>query len=1336
MKKGANTLFIAAAAAVMTAAYHAPAPKQEKAPEIQSAPVTSPRRTASSKTVDTDQVSPCRAYRDAQEGDADSSSYGDGLKVWNKFTQKSPEPDMRYVIALAPDPVHTRLSLYFDRTMEAIQAAAQDETYVYDSSWLPWQLDSKDYPVRADENAEEDAAEAREGCPGMILFRRRGREGEAPAYSQGMAVFVVADEPTQGVNPSEWNEAIRVIAGQARPHETTLSVLGPTFSGSLPSLARLVGEGSLFQRSNFQAATIYSGAVSSCGAITRFIRTTAQANGPPISFGAFSENSELEIYRLLNHYELKGQKLTDVAIVSEDETAYGQSDAEHGAAPQGGTDQTGKKGIAGEAGGNPCAYDYGTSNVPVWLFYPRDISAMRAAYMEQSIFSKQRQEGGENLSMRRVLHPTAPVESTSATDTIMHYSQGEVPLDEEARLYELVSFLRSHHTHYLVLRGTNPDDLLFLTRFFHHSYPGGRIILLHSDEMLRREIDTSEFRGVMLLTNYPLLPREQHWTRLIGRNLDGKVDRHVHRIFAADTIQGEYLAARFLFDVKPGPVRHDSFALYRETFKENLPDYAEPIWFHYGSPSSDDELCHGSKPPCYRLPDQYVSPPTWLVTVGRDGSWPIAVLTGEPDKYHLDNPAKAPHPPPPSTITKLSLHTADPSGSATPSASHLAVYYWSGSSGSSPMPWRISLLAILAFALVHSFGIWIGLDPSRAPHAIGFRELILLFRPRPHPRASLLLGIGTGIVFCAALLLLFGPLRYHGLWDLNYGESLYWFAGLFLLLLAAVAVALYRSAEHRRVALPAFCGLVVVWGAIVAFFTAQDAGNDQFSLLYRSAHITNGVSPLLPLLLILGGLYFSTMLSLRELDLLTTAPVRLPRSQEGTAQPGSSKETAAEPASSEQTSEATQPLTDEEVEKEDGEETEAELVPCGQTPEEASLLTAAEKAGSGAIPKQFARICMQFGNRIAAYVTPVSGELSILVPPVAIAAAALWLFHDEGGTLTLEGPRYSFTLLCSLMLVGVVAMNHALNLHRCWSAMRLMLRALGREPLRRTFAAMRSSPDSSIWALGSGARGEQMRALSNEVESLTHLRNLLQVQATDQAANKDSIATASLISNAIRNTLCWAEKFKESYVTDALPSEQDEVRGRFCAWLGRTVEDVFNWILIPAWSREKTSLNLGAAGKSGDDGTEESEAAKAAAHLNDDPVVRAAEEFVCQVYVAYTKKTLSCMRSSAKSVAVLFLSLGAAVSCYPILSRTTVVTALLIIVIAVFIMVARVYMEMARDEILSLMTGTKPGELGSEFWLKLLAFGVGPLAGVIAALFPSVAETIFSVLGPSLDMMK
>jgi hypothetical protein len=495
----------------------------------------------------------------------------------------------------------------------------------------------------------------------------------------------------------------------------------------------------------------------------------------------------------------------------------------------------------------------------------------------------------------------------------------------------------------------------------------------------------------------------------------------------------------------------------------------------------------------------------------------------------------------------------------------------------------------------------------------------------------------------------------------------------------------------------------VAWGAIVSFFTFQDEGHDPFSLLYRSAHVTSGVSPWLPLLLILGGLYFSTMLSVREVDFLTTAPVRLPRSKEEAEEKGGSKRVA------------------------------EELVPCGHIQGAALPLTAEEKEESGAIPRQFSRICLQFGKKRAAYVMPVSAEFSILVPPVAVAVAAVWLFHDEVGTLTLEGPRYSFTLLYSLMLVGVVAMSHALNLHRCWSAMKLMLRALGREPLRRTFAAMRSSPDSSIWALGSGARGEQMRALSNEVESLTHLRNLLQLLPMDQA----SIFSAPRIAYAIENTLCCAEKFKESYVTDVLPEEQDQVRSKFCAWLGRTVEDVFNWILVPAWSREKKSLNLNvnAAGQSEDESKEPAET-KDALHLSSDPVVRASEEFVCQIYVAYAKKTLSCMRSAAKSVAILFLSLGAAISCYPILSRTTVVFALLIIVATVFTMVARVYMEMARDEILSLMTGTKPGELGSEFWVKLLAFGVGPLAGVIAALFPSLADTIFSVLGPSLDVVK
>src|SRR6516165_1212404 len=42
---------------------------------------------------------------------------------------------VRFVVATLPDPAHTHFSLLFDRLTEALQQAAQDQGYNYDSSW-------------------------------------------------------------------------------------------------------------------------------------------------------------------------------------------------------------------------------------------------------------------------------------------------------------------------------------------------------------------------------------------------------------------------------------------------------------------------------------------------------------------------------------------------------------------------------------------------------------------------------------------------------------------------------------------------------------------------------------------------------------------------------------------------------------------------------------------------------------------------------------------------------------------------------------------------------------------------------------------------------------------------------------------------------------------------------------------------------------------------------------------------------------------------------------------------------------------------------------------------
>jgi hypothetical protein len=58
--------------------------------------------------------------------------------------------------------------------------------------------------------------------------------------TQGLFLFLVAEKPTIGIDGIQWNNALGWV-GQHSNQETlrgALRVLGPTFSGSVPSVAR------------------------------------------------------------------------------------------------------------------------------------------------------------------------------------------------------------------------------------------------------------------------------------------------------------------------------------------------------------------------------------------------------------------------------------------------------------------------------------------------------------------------------------------------------------------------------------------------------------------------------------------------------------------------------------------------------------------------------------------------------------------------------------------------------------------------------------------------------------------------------------------------------------------------------------------------------------------------------------------------------------------------------------------------------------------------------------------------------------------------------------------
>jgi hypothetical protein len=128
---------------------------QTAGPAAKTAPRThQPRSAPAGPASDSDYRGNCSAYlappaaKPPDDGDANRS---DAYEVVEKFFGAQHDgakvetlAHMHYAIALTPDPRHTHLSPFFDRSIEAIQQAAQDDGYTYNSSWMPWAIERRD----------------------------------------------------------------------------------------------------------------------------------------------------------------------------------------------------------------------------------------------------------------------------------------------------------------------------------------------------------------------------------------------------------------------------------------------------------------------------------------------------------------------------------------------------------------------------------------------------------------------------------------------------------------------------------------------------------------------------------------------------------------------------------------------------------------------------------------------------------------------------------------------------------------------------------------------------------------------------------------------------------------------------------------------------------------------------------------------------------------------------------------------------------------------------------------------------------------------------------------
>jgi hypothetical protein len=154
----------------------------------------------------------------------------------------------------------------------------------------------------------------------------------------------------------------------------------------------------------------------------------------------------------------------------------------------------------------------------------------------------------------------------------------------------------------------------------------------------------------------------------------------------------------------------------------------------------------------------------------------------------------------------------------------------------------------------------------------------------------------------------------------------------------------------------------------------------------------------------------------------------------------------------------------------------------------------------------------------------------------------------------------------------------------------------------------------------------------------------------------------------------------------------------------RTAGNLLASLLVPEWRTETNSLILAETIESSGNSDPST-----APPLSEKHYIRSAEEFVCLPYLGFVQNILGRMRSIVMSILCLFVATAIAIASYPFDPRQGLSAVILALFIVLGGTIFYVYAQMHRDATLSHVTNTTPGELGADFWLKIVSFGIAPL---------------------------
>jgi hypothetical protein len=1113
-------------------------------------------------------------------------------------------------------------------------------------------------------------------------------------------VFLVAETPTLGVDGFQLQNAFAyeaelesALSGHGkfgRGRNGTVAIVGPQYSGSAASLRAGI-EAAWTEKGNSLGGKEFEVTGTTATSLSANLLTfRGLARGPTIRYLSFSSNGHYDDRILLARLLAGGYDLRRATLLIEDNTTLGravtlaQSNASKG--PE--------------------------ADVMQVIRFPRDISLLRNAQATEDQYDNQAVPSGSIRSP----YLRFSLKDPSGRDSVPQFSLEHTPLSQEAQLMTIARQLHRYRSQFIGIVASNVLDQAFLAQFLHRACPDARLVFFRSDLLMVREVDNVPFIGSITITPYPLIGLGGSDRTYASSSSEEYYNAFTYTLWDRSL----WPSKRILSVDHPGPAGDpDRFGALLEQ-APHVQGYRNLLNIGAGALPVNVGA----------VPRQNVLRPSlWATAIGSDGYYPLAIISPcasnlpqfLPAIHRIDGtrpgdltePENCAEPEPAPVFSRLTTSTIYPSRLWLVLCTvvfllcflHVVILssadYWSPFTRDLAIrdndePLRRSTYVHVAAAVLFSMAF-----------AVSFPALALHFKVPVNLRSILASVVTLGIGIWAVIATLCKTWGYIGWKPPNMASrGPAGFQRAYDRVRANACFFLNLVAGATLVGVPFLWGYICLRNWAVGSSPENSVYFGGASFAYRCIHPSSGVSPIVPVLLLLFGWYLWAFCQTRRLRFSDSGRPRLP-----------------------------QKLGDER----DGRlfVSDHELDSC-KSPRDCCLYDNIT--------------CLLITQRVLRRSRKFRDYRGDIILGVVFGGFLVWfcfftpvqsLDHFLWNTGKYLSSPYEFLVGVLFFPLIVACLGGWLRIILIWAALkRGLLERLENLPIR--FAFSRLKVMGWLTMLSQSGLREQWRDMARCVESMR--------QMLHQDDLKESMPESELLKLGDANAKLL-KRIRPIRLRIANPAERPkfgkhdyDFMKRIELGLAAFSQALLEAVLIPYWKNGRTGLVESAECEELPIKARRSPMQvehpyvpmelRAGPASSEPTRILVAEEFVAIRYMSLVRAVLANMRYLMLFVSSSFVLAIVAWNSYPFQPRRQVdwlFTGLLVLLGSGIIWVLA---QMHRDSILSRITDTKENELGWDFYVRVISFGAFPVLAWLAYQFPDIGSVISKFLQPAVPVVK